>query len=290
MGPVFGDSDKRMSVGINTNIASVSAVRAFEKNRVEEEKASLHLASGSRIAQAADDAAGLSVVAQMSARNHSSQMALRNSQDAISMIKVAEGAISTISELVVRFRELAVQAASDTVGANGRSMLNREVFQLGYEIDRIAKTTEYNGTKLLDGGGSWPVLEIQTGVEDHSAHRLELDRRQFNVTLEHLGLYKINFATKEQAQGFLGDIDDAIATVSKRRANIGALAHQLESLVSNGQNSYDNHEIAKSRVMDADVAHETAARSRAQIMAESATAVISQANSNPKVALKLLAG
>jgi flagellin len=279
-----------MSVGINTNIASVSAVRAFEKNRVEEEKASLHLASGSRIAQAADDAAGLSVASQMSARNHSSQMALRNSQDAISMIKVAEGAISTISDLVVRFRELAIQAASDTVGANGRSMLNREVFQLGYEIDRIAKTTEYNGTKLLDGGGSWPVLEIQTGVEDHAAHRLELDRRQFNVTLEHLGLFKINFATKEQAQGFLGDIDEAIATVSKRRANIGSLSHQLESMVSNGQNSYDQHETAKSRVMDADVAHETAARSRAQIMAESATAVISQANSNPKVALKLLAG
>ncbi|NDG84110.1 MAG: flagellin FliC [Proteobacteria bacterium] len=290
MGPVCGDGDRKMSVGINTNISSVSAVRAFEQNRVDEEKASLSLASGSRINQAADDAAGLSVAAQLSARNHSSQVALRNTQDAISLIQLAEGAMSNISELVTRFRELAVQAASDTVGANGRSMLNREVFQLGYEIDRIAKTTDFNGTRLLDGGGSWPVLEIQTGVGDQNQHRLEVDRRQFNVTLEHLGLYKINLSTKELANEFLPEIDAAISEISKKRANIGALAHQLDSLASSGQYSKDNHEIARSRVIDADVAHETAKRSKAQIMAEFATAVVSQANSSPKVALRLLTG
>ncbi len=277
-----------MSVRIHTNIASLSAVRVFEKNRAEEEKSALHLASGSRIDRAADDAAGLSVASQMSARNHSSQVALRNSQDAISLIQVAEGAVSTIGDIVTRFRELAIQAASDTVDAKGRSLLNREVFKLGQEIDRIAKTTEFNGTRLLDGGGSWPVLEIQTGVEDSTSHRLELDRRHFNVTLEHLGLYKVDFSTKENAREFLEDIDTAIAVVAKKRANIGALSNQLNSIINNGRTSLDQHETAKSRILDADLAHETAAKSRAQILAESATAVLAQANSNAKVALKLV--
>ena len=279
-----------MGLGINTNISSMHAQRSFETNRASEEKASMRLSSGTRIVRAGDDAAGLSVSSQMEARNRSTQVAVRNIQDGISFVQVAEGALGEITNTLVRFRELAITASSDTVGDSERGMVNREIQQLSSEIDRIANSAEYNGTKLLGGGGSWPVVEIQTGIDGNAGNRVGLDRRGFNVTLEHLGLYGLNYSTKEGARDALGRIDSALSTVSAKRANLGSVQQGLQTAFNNAQQSYENHEAARSRIKDADIALESSEMTKSKILSDSAQSVVAQANQNPQLALKLLTG
>lgn len=277
-----------MSISIQSNISALHAERVFEANRTNEEKTTARIAAGTRIASAADDAAGLAVSSQMHARNRSSQVAVRNIQDGISFVQVAEGGLHEITQTLTRFRELAIQASSDTISDSERSMLNREVVQLRSESDRIAQSSEFNGSHLLAGGGSWPVVEIQTGLDGTEGSRIGLDRRGFNVTLEHLGLHGIDFSTKDRAREYLSQIDDAISTVSAKRANLGSISQGLEVAMSNAQNSNLNHEAARSRIQDADLAYEVTELSKSKVLTEASTSILAQANQDPKMALRLL--
>ena len=273
---------------INTNTASQAAQRTLESNRSVEAKASEHLAAGSRIVQAGDDAAGLSISSTMNAHIRSTQQALRNASDGVSMIQVAEGSLQAIGDILIRFRELGIQASSDTVNDSQRRMMNSEVKQLSESINQIANSTEYLGKKLLTGGGSWPVFDIQVGIHADELNKMSVDRRSFNVSLDHLGLHGIDYSSKENAQGFLIDIDRAISTVSGYRATFGSIQSRLNSnIVELGTNN-TNLSSANSRIKDADIAIESSERTKGQILSQSALSVLTQANQAPNLALKLL--
>jgi len=252
------------------------------------QKASLEkVASGTRINRAADDAAGLAISENMRASIRSIRQDVRNANDGISMIQTAEGGMNEIGNILVRFRELSIQAASDTVTDTERGFIDKEVQQLHSEIDRIANTTEFNGHKLLNGEGG--TLDVQVGLNNSP----ELDRFSYaagktNATTDKLGVGGISVASKEDAQSNLGKIDEAIKMLSGNRAELGALQNRFQSTVNNLGIYDENLSAARSRIYDVDLASETAELTKQNILSQAGVSVLSQANQNSSYALKLL--
>lgn len=276
-----------MGLRINTNIQSLAAQRSLILNGTAQKANLEHLSSGSRIARAADDAAGLAIAEKMKSQIRSLGQDMRNANDGISLIQTAEGAMNESGNILTRFRELSIQAASDTISDRERSFIDKEVQQLVSEVDRIAKSTEYNGTKLLAGEGS--ELEIQVGLNNDPI----LDRFIYNVaktstTAETLGVAGLTVATKEDAQNNLGKIDMAIQTLSENRAEMGALQNRLQASINNMQIYNENLSAGRSRIYDVDVAAETSELTKNNILTQSTTSVLSQANNNALNALKLI--
>lgn len=276
-----------MGLRVNTNTQSLAAQRALGVTN-NAQKASLEkLASGSRITHAADDAAGLAIAEKMKAGIRSIKQDIRNANDGISMIQTAEGSMSEIGNILVRFRELSIQAASDTLGDTERQFIDKEVQQLRLEVDRIANATEFNGKKILRGEGD--ALEIQVGMNNNPEEdRFIYDTTKTNVTADKLGIADINVASKEAAQGNLESVDGAIRVLSENRAELGALQNRLQSSVSNMEIYHENLSGARSRIYDVDMATETAELTKNNILTQASTAVLSQANQNNTLALKLL--
>jgi len=252
------------------------------------QKASLEkLASGSRIVRAADDAAGLAISEKMRAQVRSIRQDVRNANDGISMIQTAEGAMNEVGNILIRFRELSIQAASDTIGDVERGFIDKEVQQLKSEVDRISIATEFNGRKLLKGEGD--VLDIQVGTgNDPDSDRFVFDTAKTNVTASRLGVDSISVLTKDDARGNLEKVDSAITTLTENRAELGALQNRLTSTVNNLQIYDENLSNARSRIYDVDMASETAELTKNNILTTAGTAVLSQANQNNLLALKLL--
>ncbi len=276
-----------MGLRIATNIQSLSAQRNLSINS-DAQKGSLEkLASGSRIVRAADDAAGLAISEKMRATIRTLAQNVRNTNDGISLIQTAEGGMNEISNILVRFRELSVQAASDTISDVDREFMNKEFSQLHQEINRIASATEFNGKKILNGDAK--VIELQLGQNnDISQDRLQLDFRSSNVSSSALGLDGIDVKSKGQAQENLARIDDAIKGLSGNRADLGALQNRLKSISASLQIYNENLSTAKSRIKDVDLATETSEMAKNNILSQATISVLSQANQNPNVALKLL--
>jgi flagellin len=268
-------------------VQALSAQRNLGINN-EAQKASLEkLASGSRINRASDDAAGLAISEKMRAGIRSVRQDIRNANDGISMIQTAEGGMSEIGNILVRFRELSIQASSDTVTDVERGFMDKEVSQLGQEINRIAAATEFNGRKLLNGEGQ--ALEIQIGQGNNAAlDRFTFDTAKTNVTADRLGLGGMTVATKDAAQENLAKIDNAIQLLSGNRAEMGALQNRLQSSVNSLQIYDENLSAAKSRIKDVDMASETSELTKNNILTQSNVSVLSQANQNNMLALKLL--
>jgi flagellin len=276
-----------MGLRINTNTQSIAAQRNLGTNLAGQQASVEKLASGSRIVRAADDAAGLAISEKMKASIRSIRQDARNANDGISMIQTAEGGMSEVGNILTRFRELSIQAASDTVSDTERGFIDKEVGQLRNEVDRIAKSTEFNGKKLLSGEGD--KMDIQIGQNNRADQdRMEYDPSHTDVSVDHLGLSGLSVASKEQAQENLGKIDSAIKNLSGNRAELGALQNRLQSSV-NSLGVYDeNLSAANSRIRDVDMASETAKMTQQNILTQASTAVLSQANSNSSLALKLL--
>ncbi len=276
-----------MGLRINTNVQSLGAQRNLGISNHKQQGSLEKLASGSRIARAADDAAGLAISEKMRADIRSIRQASRNANDGISMVQVAEGGINEVGNILTRFRELSIQAASDTIGDKERGFINKEVQQLRSEIDRIAKTTEFNGSKLLMGQGD--RLEIQVGLNNSPEHdRFIYDVSKMNISADYLGVGDITTESKQSAQENLAKIDSAIMSLSENRAEIGALQNRLQSSIAN-LNVYDeNLSSARSRIYDVDMASETSELTKANILTQAGTAVLGQANQNSMNALKLL--
>jgi flagellin len=223
----------------------------------------------------------------MSADIRSLRQDNRNANDGISMVQVAEGGMNEIGNILTRFRELSIQAASDTIGDKERGFINKEMVQLRGEIDRIASTTEFNGRKLLVGEGD--KLEIQVGLNNSPERdRFVYDTQKLNVGAKALGVHDVNTESKEDAQDNLAKIDGAIKMLSENRSEVGALQNRLSSSVSNLQIYEENLSAAKSRIYDVDVASESSELTKTNILAQAGTAVLSQANTNSMGALKLL--
>lgn len=278
-----------MGLRINTNIPSLSAQRSLGITSRNLNDNLRKLSSGERITRSGDDAAGLAISENLKASIRGMRQAKRNAGDAISMLQTAEGGMNEISNIIIRLRELSVQAASDTVGSTERGFSDIEFQNLKEEIDRIAKSTEFNGIKLLDGTGG--KLEFQVGIKnDPLLDRLHYDGAGADATLESLGLAVDGVSTKEGAQAALKKLDDALVKINGVRANFGALQNRLQSTSNNLEVSDENLSAANSRIRDVDVAAETADLTKNNILHQAGISVLSQANQTPNTALKLLQG
>ncbi len=278
-----------MGLRIATNVTSLNSQRHLRDTRQLLDKSLERLASGYRINRAGDDAAGLAISEKLRAKTVGLLQAQRNASDGVSLIQVAEGGLSEIQNILVRLRELGVQASSDTVGDKERKNLNEEYQSLTEELDRIANSTEFNGTVLLDGTGGTFDFQINTG----GRNLLGVDRISFNafkldVNTDKLGLEELNVADKYSSQRSLENIDSAIEEVASVRGELGALESRLHSTVKNISISVENLSAAKSRITDVDIANETATLTQQNILMQAGISVLAQANNVPKMALQLL--
>lgn len=277
-----------MGLRINTNVQSLAAQRSLSQVKRAQDSSLEKLASGSRINRASDDAAGLAISEKLKSTIRGGKQAARNANDGISMIQVAEGGLNEISNIVVRLRELSVQAASDTIGETERAFTNLEYQQLTSEIDRIAESTSFNGKNLLNGKGE--KQEIQIGIfNDANNDRISYDSSTANARAEALGVGGLSVIQKENAQENLEKLDMALNTVNGNRANLGALQSRLQSTINNLEITNESLASANSRIRDTDIAVETSELTKTNILNAANTSILSQANSSQATALKLIA-
>ena len=276
-----------MGLRISTNTQSLRAQNAMSKVEAQKSDSLAKLASGSRINKAGDDAAGLAISEKLKANIRGSQQATRNAGDGISMIQTAEGGLNEVSNVLIRLRELSVQAASDTIGNDERKFADLEFQNLSQEVDRIATSTQFNGKNLLNGEGE--KLDFQIGtMNDEKNDRLSYNPHDTSAKISDLGIEGLGVATKASAQENLEKIDMAINGVNGNRASLGALQNRLQSTISNLEVRTENLAAANSRIRDTDVASESAELAKANILSAASTSVLSQANSSGSSALKLI--
>ena len=278
-----------MALSINTNVASLNAQRNLSVSQSQLNKSMQRLSSGLRINSAADDTAGLAISENLRGQVRSMNQASRNANDGVSMIQTAEGALNETSAILVRMRELAQQASTGTVGTTEKGYVQAEFSKLSSEIDRISKTTEFNGTQLLDGSISTTTtkMDFQIGTRNTTDDRIgftagKMDSSSMGLTSS------IKVDTAANAQTALTAIDAAIASVSSTRGDLGATQNRLQSTINNLQVASENTSAAESRIRDVDVASETAIMTRNNILTQAGTSILSQANQAPQQALSLL--
>jgi len=276
-----------MGFRIATNVQSLSAQRTLGQTKDAQNRSLEKLSAGERIVRAGDDAAGLAISEKLKAEIRSMRQANRNANDGISLIQTAEGGLNEIQNILIRLRELSMQAATDTVGDTERSFTQKEVANLTDELQRISQVTTFNGKKLLTGEGG--ALEFQVGTHNNPAQdRMVYDTTKANATAEFLGVKEMSVATKVSAQENLSKIDQAIEVVNGNRADFGALQNRLQSTINNLQVADENLSAANSRIRDVDVASESAELTKRNILAQSGVSMLAQANSNGMMALKLI--
>lgn len=280
-----------MALVVNTNISSIIAQRSLVENSSKLSLSVQRLSSGLRINSAKDDAAGLAISEKLRAHIRSINVAVRNAQDGISLAQATEGGLVEVSNILVRMRELAEQAANGTLGSSERTALDDEYQQLLAEIDRISNVTEFNGVKLLDGSQSATGISLQVGFQNSAANdRITFFSGTAAVTKTTLGLTGTfgTISAAANAQSALTQIDSAIATVAARRGTLGAVMNRLESTIANLRVASENLTAAESAIRDADFAYETALFTKNQILVQAGSAMLAQANVLPQAALQLL--
>jgi flagellin len=276
-----------MGLRINTNVQALAAQRHLSMNHEAQNHSLEKLASGTRIVRAADDAAGLAISEKMKSQIRSMRQAERNANDGVSLVQVAEGGMNETGNILTRLRELSIQSSSDTIGDTERGFINKEVKGLKEEIDRIARSTEFNGRKLLDGNQE--ALDIQVGINNNDFEdRFKFNAKDLNSTLEALHLSGIDNSTKENSQLNLDVLDKAITKVNENRSALGALQNRLQSTINNLGVYRENLSAANSRIRDTDIAEETSELTKNNILSQATVSVLSQANQNSQLALKLL--
>ena len=266
---------------INTNTA---ALRAQNASRIADDMrntAMERLSTGKRINSASDDAAGLAVATRMDAKVRGLSQAIRNANDGISLAQTAEGGMGEISNILVRMRELSVQAANGTTAASDRTAINTEVTALLAQIGDIATRTDFNGTNLLGAAGTF---SIQTGVDTGQTVGITVAA----MTTAGLGVAAVDMTTVANASTAMALISTAIDTVATQRANVGAAQNRLEATVNNLTQSVTNLSDAKSRVLDADFSVESTKLASAAILSQASTAMLAQANQSQQGVMNLL--
>lgn len=278
-----------MALRIMTNESAMSAQRNLELTQLRLQSTLEKLSSGQRINRAADDAAGLAISDTLNSSIRSIGQAIRNSQDGISLIQVFEGGTNEINNTLARIRELAMQASSDTVGDRERQLINNEVQELKQEVERIAQTTRYAGSTLLNGEA--PVLDFQVGINnDDDVDRIKFDPGESNLTSNALGIDSIDISDKFNAQNCLELLDEGIFRVNEVRSKVGSIQSRLQTTVNSQAIFMENLSAAKARIKDADLAVESTNLAKETIIRNSGVAMLSQANQTPAVALQLLRG
>ncbi len=275
-----------MTISLRTNVSSLNAQKNLMKNERSLTQAMGRLSSGLRINQAADDSAGLAISEKLRAHTRGLNQAMRNANDGISLIQTAEGALNEDSDMLIRIRELAVQASSGTLGTAERAAIHSEFTALKAEIDRIAAVTEFNGQKLVNGGLS-SGMTFQVGIMNSGNDRITLSVS--SAVSSALGLTSgMTLSTSTGAQASLGLIDTAISAVASRRGELGSMQNRLYSTINNLSASHENLSAANSRIRDADIAKESATFTASQILLQSGVSILAQANQLPSVATQLI--
>ena len=304
-----------MGLRIRTNVSSLGAQRRLGLSTTQLQESMSKLASGSRINKAADDAAGLAISENLKADIRSLNQAKRNALDGVSLVQTAEGGLEETTNILIRLRELAIQAASDTVGNTERAFINKEYVALKEEIDRIANTTEFNGTRLLVGsqelsdelkntGNSYP-LDIHVGKDffpeadgagvSNPVNIVRIDLSRVNVFTE--GEDSLNLgrgengttvATREGAKNSISVIDAAMTKINETRSYLGSIQNRLNPTTNNLSVYTENLAEANSRIRDTDYADETARYTQNNILQQAGTSILASANIQPQIALKLL--
>jgi flagellin len=276
-----------MGMRITTNVASLNAQRSLSTNSRDMQKSMAQLSTGSRITKAGDDAAGLAISENLKSQIRSYSQATRNANDGISMIQTAEQAMGEVSNIVTRLRELGIQAGSDTIGAQERGFIQKEVDSLKAEIQRVAESTSFGSRKLLDGTGGTYDIHVGTGA-NAKTDWISYDSSITNVTTDNLSLSDLDFSTKEGARAGLAALDTAQKNVNGSRANLGAMQNRLTSTVDVLATMNENMSGANSRIRDTDVAQSSSELARNNVMLQGTTAALAQANQIPQMALKLI--
>ncbi len=283
-----------MGLIVNTNVASLNSQRSIAASGNELKLAMERLSSGKKINSAADDAAGFAIAERMTAQIRGLNMAAKNANDGLSMIATVENATNDVTDMLQRIRELAVQAVNDTNGITDRQYLNDEVVALLAEIDRVSDDTVYNKLNLLDGASD-AVGKFQVGTESdqqvdfefYSVHTGAIGVNT-GVALTGDALGTIDVLSRANAESALDVISGAIEQVAAQRAEYGSLQNRLEYTVSNLMNVSEWTNAARSRIEDADFAAESARLSKAQVLQQTGTAMLAQANAASQLALQLI--
>lgn len=269
---------------IGTNIAALRSQNGINKATMNLNTAMERLSTGKRINSAKDDAAGLAIASRMTSQVRGLSAAMRNANDGISLAQTAEGAMGEVGNMLQRVRELAVQSANGTNSTSDRTAIQAEVTQLLGQINDIANTTTFNGTKLVDGTAT--SLAIQTGINAGDSVTLSIA----SMKTADLGVGAITLATQAGASAALTLIDTAIDTVNSSRAGLGAVQNRFEATVSNLTSTVTNLTEARSRIEDADFSAETTQLAKAQILNQASTAMLAQANQSQQGVLSLIRG
>ncbi len=276
-----------MGLRVNTNIASMNAQRSLQNATMRLQANFRRLSTGLRIATAADDAAGLAISERFRAQIRSTMQAQRNAMDGISLVQVGEGALNEVSSILIRLRELAVQAKNGTVSNTDKETLDSEFQDLINEINRIARSTAFNGVNLLDGSITSVTFQVGTGITSGVD---SINVSLTNILASTLGLQCLSIGSGANIASAMQAIDDAIDTVSQIRGEFGAVQNRLQSTIANLGIQAENLSAAESRIRDVDIAQETADMTRNSILQQAAISILAQANVQPQAALQLLQG
>lgn len=280
---------------INHNISALITQGALDTAGKEQSKSLEKLSTGLRINRASDDAAGLSVSEQLRTQIRGMGRAKQNAQDGIALLQIAEGAANEMSSMLQRMRELAIQSSNDTLTSTDRGYLDQEFKALTNEIDRISKTSNYNGQTLIYGGSTSfggtksCVLHIGANAKD------SVDTLKINIdglSAQALSLTgsgnKVGISTHAAALSAVSKVDTAIKSVNKMRSDVGAYVNRLEHAINNLSNQEFNTQDAESRIRDVDFAEESTNFSRHQILTQSSTSMLTQANQIPQSVMRLV--
>ena len=272
---------------INNNITAINSHRQYTINNTSIGKNVEKLSSGFRVNRAADDAAGLAISEKMRAQIRGLNMASKNSQDAISLVQVAEGGMQTIQDILQRMRELAVQSASDTNVQLDREALDLELVQLIEEVDQIATTSEFNEMRLLDGNFKDKVIQAGANVSQTMSITIATMSAK-GLKLEDASGVKLSITTRVAAEKTLAQITKSLNCVSMQRATLGAYQNRLEYKIKNLDNAAENIAAAESRIRDVDMAKMMTEFTKNNILFQASTAMLAQANALPQGVLQLL--
>jgi len=276
---------------INTNIASLNAQRNAAGTQLSLATSMQRLSSGMRVNSSKDDAAGLSIAERMQAQVRGMNVAVRNSNDGISLAQTAEGALGKVGDSLQRMRELAVQARNATNTTSDLASVGKEFTELAAEIQRVLGGTTFNGKAILAANAGDQVFQVGANTTDNDVVTLTTKDLTADNDVKAVTDAKITDATlPADLKTIIDNIDTAINTVSGERATLGASQNRFEAVISNLMVSVENQSAARSRIMDADYASETANLSRSQILQQAGTAMISQANQMPQQVMSLLRG
>jgi flagellin len=272
---------------VSTNLQSMVAQRYVKAHTEELAIEDSKISSGDRIVRSAIDPAGMAISDLMKAKLRSNSQAERNSNDAISLIQVAEGSLGIMSDLSIRLRELAVQASTDTLGDENRAIIDTEFQALKGEVQRLTASTSFNGNNIIKDSGS--VYDLQVGISgDPSQSSLRYDLGKIMDSKGNFGIANVNLRTKASAQQSMSKIDGMMSDIGRSRAELGSLSKRMESVIQNLQISRENTAASNSKIRDADMAKETAIRFKTQIAQTATLDMLKSANDRPSEILRLV--